>query len=144
MHELSIAQCLVDLIEDEVTARAPAQQRGVNAPRCLRVGRVRVRVGALSGVVPEALYRAFPVAAARSSLKEATLSIEECLVVAWCPACGVARVLPSPQRLRCPACDGPTPDVVGGRELELVSIEVRDDDDDAYDAAHPAAAASHP
>jgi hydrogenase nickel incorporation protein HypA/HybF len=118
MHELSIAQSLVELVEDELLAR----QGSDDAPPC--VGRITVKIGALSGVVPEALSSAFPVAAARSTLGPAALVIDFQPVVAYCPSCGADRELPSPQRLRCPACGTPTPDIVAGRELELVSIEV--------------------
>ncbi|MDB5296989.1 MAG: hypA [Phycisphaerales bacterium] len=131
MHELSIAQSLVELIEDELIAQSAPGGAGDaggqgGAPRP-RVGRVVVRVGPLSGVVPAALASAFPVAAGRSAAaRGATLAIDEAPLVGRCPACAADVVVPSPQRLRCPTCGGPTPDVVGGRELELVSIEVFD------------------
>ncbi|QOV92406.1 hydrogenase maturation nickel metallochaperone HypA [Humisphaera borealis] len=134
MHELSIAQSLVELMEDELIAsRSPdAASHAV-----FYVGRVVIKVGALSGVVPEALASAFPVAISRSSIRGATLTIEEIPVTVFCPTCDARHELSSPQRLRCPVCDTPTPDVVGGRELELVSIEVLDDNDSDSPTPHP-------
>jgi len=119
MHELSIAQSLVELVEDELLARQPDA-----AAALPRVGRITVKVGALSGVVPEALASAFPAAVARSSFGTAKLVIDFRPVVAHCGACDADRELPSPQQLRCPACGAPTPEIIAGRELELVSIEV--------------------
>jgi hydrogenase nickel incorporation protein HypA/HybF len=116
VHELSIAQSLVELIEDELSSNSPGDS--------FDVGKVVVKVGVLSGVVPEALTSAFPVAVQHSRLRGVTLAIEEVPVVVFCPSCHADRPLSSPQRLRCPVCDAPTPTVVAGRELELVSIEV--------------------
>src|SRR6187431_2440743 len=98
MHELSIAQSLVELIEDELIARHPPG----NPARSFRVGRVAIKVGVLAGVVPEALSSAFPVAVSRSKLRGATLEIEEVPMVVFCPSCRAERQLSSPQRLRCP------------------------------------------
>lgn len=132
MHELSIAQSLVELIEDELSRRhmtAETSDGETDDPSMTRprLGRIVVRVGELSGVVPEALASAFPVAIAHSTLRGGMLSIEPVAVTVFCPACGGERELPSPQRLRCPTCDAPTPQIAAGRELELVSIEVLDE-----------------
>ena len=67
MHELSIAMSLVDCICEELP------QVGGDA----RLLAVRVRVGALSGVVPEALSFAFEVAASESPLAGIALDIEQ-------------------------------------------------------------------
>jgi hydrogenase nickel incorporation protein HypA/HybF len=66
MHELSIAISLVDAVCEEL-------------PRFgefVSVRSVRIRVGPLSGVVPEALAFAFDVAAADSAIAGAQLQIE--------------------------------------------------------------------
>ena len=134
MHELSIAQSLVELIEDELIADRVTDSV---TPAVFHVGRVIIKVGVLSGVIPEALASAFPVAVSRSAIRGATLSIEEIPVTVFCQTCNARRELSSPQRLRCPVCDTPTPDVVGGRELELVSIEVLDDNVRDSTTPHP-------
>jgi hydrogenase nickel incorporation protein HypA/HybF len=126
MHEISVAQSLIDLVEDELAARAAAEMRGGGDPVCQQVGQIVVRVGALSGVVPEALSSAFRIAVGESSIRGATLVIESCPVVVWCEPCGRDSAIASPQRMRCPACGRSAGSVVGGRELELTSIEVTD------------------
>jgi len=45
-------------------------------------------------------------------------------VVAYCPACAAERALPSVQELCCPVCGSPTPQIVRGRELEVVALEI--------------------
>ena len=67
MHELSIALSLIDAVCDELTRLGD----GVS------VRTVRVRVGPLSGVVPDALSFAFDVAAAESAIAGARLDIED-------------------------------------------------------------------
>lgn len=125
MHELSVATRIVELI---------AEQLGGGEPGAVRVTRVVLRIGPLSGVVPEALAFAFDAATAGTPLTCAALAIEPVPLVVRCPACAADRALPGPQRLRCPVCGGATPDVVSGRELEVVSVEVEDVADDADDA----------
>ena len=116
MHEISIAQSVVD----EVLVQL---DDGSDTPRVLCV---TLRVGVMSGVVPVALRFAFDAVTKNTPLDGARLDIELVNLVVWCDGCGVERALPGPQRLRCPACGEPTPRVLRGRELELVSIEVVD------------------
>ena len=65
MHELSIAMSLVESICDEL-------------PRLgdVRVRSIHLRIGALSGVAPEALQFAFDVASGDSRIAGAQLEIE--------------------------------------------------------------------
>ncbi|HEY0513406.1 MAG TPA: hydrogenase maturation nickel metallochaperone HypA [Thermoanaerobaculia bacterium] len=112
MHELSIAVSLIDLAVEE------AERLGV------RVEALNLRLGALSGVVREALLFSFDLAVAGTPIEGARLEIEDVPVVVFCPVCGEERTLPGIQDFRCPVCGAPTPDVVRGRELELATMEV--------------------
>lgn len=127
MHEISIAQSVIE----EVLVQL---DDAVGAPR---VTCVTLRVGVMSGVVPEALAFAFEAAARDTPLAGARLDVEEVGLVVWCPRCQAGRPLPGPQRLRCPSCGESTPRVLRGRELELVSIEVLDAAATAATAADP-------
>ncbi|HEX8925115.1 MAG TPA: hydrogenase maturation nickel metallochaperone HypA [Terriglobales bacterium] len=112
MHELSIAIDLIEAAQDE------AQRRGV------RVKELYVKVGALSGVVKDALLGAYEMAACDSPLAGSTLHIEEVPVVIRCEPCGATQMLPEISRgLICPQC-GAAGRIVAGRELELVALEV--------------------
>jgi hydrogenase nickel incorporation protein HypA/HybF len=113
MHELSIALSVVEMAEEE------AERRGV------RVEAVHVRLGLLSGVVKEALLSAYEIAREGGPLAEASLVIEEVAVLAHCPACQAARAVRSVQQLCCAVCGSPTSEVIQGRELEVVALEVQ-------------------
>lgn len=112
MHELSIAVSLIEMAAEE------AERLGV------RVEALHLRLGALSGVVREALLFSFDLAAEGTAIAGARLEIEDVPVVVYCPACSQERPLPGLQSFCCPVCGAPTPDVVRGRELELATLEV--------------------
>jgi hydrogenase nickel incorporation protein HypA/HybF len=112
MHELSSAMAVLDVAAEE------AGRRGG------RVVAVHLRVGALSGVVKEALVSAYDLAREGTPLGGAELVIEETPLVAWCPACAANRTPPSLLEMSCPVCGTPTPEVVGGRELEVIALEI--------------------
>jgi hydrogenase nickel incorporation protein HypA/HybF len=112
MHELSIALSLIDMASEE------AARLGV------RVEVLNLKLGALSGVVKEALLFSFDLAAEGTPVAGARLAIEEIPVVVFCSSCDEERPLPGIQSFLCPVCGTPTPEVVRGRELELVTLEV--------------------
>ncbi|HEX4000304.1 MAG TPA: hydrogenase maturation nickel metallochaperone HypA [Pirellulales bacterium] len=113
MHELSIAQSLIELA-CEAAAR----------DRCERVTRLFVRVGALSGVVKEALEFSFELAAEDTPCAGATLEIESVGLTVHCPKCDATKTVGGDYLFCCPTCGSPTPEILSGRELELVSVEV--------------------
>jgi len=112
MHELSIALNILDLVTEEAE-----RHEG-------RVVAVHLKLGPLSGVVKEALLSAYQLAQEGPSLQQARLVIEEVQLAAYCPACACEQTLPSVQELCCPVCGTPTPEVVSGRELEVVALEI--------------------
>ncbi len=114
MHELSVALSIVDL------ARAEGERIGG------RVCAVHVRVGALAGVVREALQFSYGIACQDTALEGSRLVIDEVPVRVFCPTCRAERVLRSAQLLCCAECGTPTPDVRDGRGLELVALEVEE------------------
>ena len=116
MHELSIAHNLVELASDA------AERAGVS-----RVSVVRLRLGALAGVVREALEFGFAIAADGTPLAGAQLAIEELPVRIFCPRCRAQADLPNIQCFRCPVCGSPAGQIVQGRELELAALECEDD-----------------
>jgi hydrogenase nickel incorporation protein HypA/HybF len=117
MHELSIAVNLVEL------AVAAADEAGVS-----QVLAVRLRLGALAGVVPEALSLGYEVAAQGTVLAGSRLIIEPVPVVIYCPACAAPATLTGIQQFVCPRCGTPTADIRQGKEIELVALEAAEDD----------------
>ena len=113
MHELSIARNLVELAE-----------RAAREAQAERVVEVRIEVGALSGVAPEALRFSYDVAVEGTTLEGSRLAIESIPVAIYCETCRAERDLPGIQSFRCPVCDAPSTRVVRGKELEVASLEV--------------------
>ena len=113
MHELSVAHAVVSTVVDAL----PSPDT--------RVIQVRLRVGELSGLVPQALEFAYDVAAEGTPLADAALVIERSPIVVRCPSCGDGE-LPNAHDFRCPTCHEACGDVVGGRELEIVDITLDD------------------
>lgn len=112
MHELSICQGLlrqVEQIAKDNDARA--------------VERIILRVGALSGVEPPLLERAFEIARMGTVAEEAELEIEEGPVVVQCQVCGGSSVVPV-NRLLCTYCGEWKVNVTQGEELLLLSLEI--------------------
>jgi hydrogenase nickel incorporation protein HypA/HybF len=118
MHELSIAMSIIEVASEE----ASRLEGGITA--------VHLKLGPLSGVVKEALLSAYGLASEGSPLEGSRLIVELMPIIVWCPICEAERQIPSAQYMCCPVCDIPTPDVRGGRELEVTGLEVLHDDAD--------------
>ncbi|MEM8680073.1 MAG: hydrogenase maturation nickel metallochaperone HypA [Planctomycetota bacterium] len=116
MHELSIANSLVTLAVEAIESANESD---------VIVDEVHVRVGALAGVVKEALHFCYDMATERTPLEGSTLVVHELPVVVFCPSCAEEIELPSIQRFRCTRCDQPTADIRQGQELELQSIHFK-------------------
>lgn len=114
MHELSIALSMVEMAAEEAARRGGAQ---VNA--------VHLKLGPLSGVVKEALLFSYTVACQGTSLEGSQLVIEDVPVVVYCPTCRMETSPPSFQWFCCSVCDTPTPQVLQGKELEVVALEIQ-------------------
>jgi hydrogenase nickel incorporation protein HypA/HybF len=112
MHELSIMESALSL------ALERTQTAGGN-----RVYVIRLRIGALSGVAPDALQFAFDTLVAGTPAEGAELQIDEVPARFWCAACG--HEFQAEDMLgECPDCHQPSGDVRAGRELELASMEI--------------------
>jgi hydrogenase nickel incorporation protein HypA/HybF len=114
MHELSIAMSIVELAEEE------AERRGV------QLEAVHLKLGALSGVVKEALLSCYEMVCDSTSLQGSRLIVEEVPVVIFCPTCRAERPLSSIQLFCCPKCDTPCSEIVHGKELEVVALEIKE------------------
>lgn len=111
MHELSICQALIDEVQ------RLARKHGAR-----RVLSVELAVGPLSGVEPQLLERAYPIAAAGTLAADAELRIRREPVRVRCRECGAEGEVPS-NRLCCVACDGWRVQVTAGEALLLRRIE---------------------
>ncbi|WP_078883954.1 hydrogenase maturation nickel metallochaperone HypA [Streptomyces sp. NRRL S-340] len=112
MHEVSIAAALVE------RAGELALAEGADT-----VSAVTVRVGELSGVVPDALDFAFEVVRAGTALSGARLVVEQVPARAYCGPCAAEFAVGVPPFFWCPRCDRPSRDLRSGRELAITAIE---------------------
>ena len=113
MHELSVAQALVEQIE------AIVRERQADAATSFRV-----RIGPLSGVVPELLASAFTLAAAGSAIEQAAMELVNAPVRVRCQTCG-AETDAAMNRLLCGACGDWHTRLISGDELILESVELQ-------------------
>jgi hydrogenase nickel incorporation protein HypA/HybF len=112
VHELSIAMSIVDM------AREEAERRSV------RINAVHLELGALSGVVKEALLFSYEVACDGTPLEGSRLVVKDVPIEVYCPVCKVSKTLASMQWFCCPDCGAQTPDVVHGKELVITALEL--------------------
>ncbi len=99
-------------------ALGQARQNGAT-----RVHVLRLRIGALSGVVPDALQFAFEALVPGTPAEGAELVIEHVPARFWCENC--RREFDSDDMLaECPECSQPSGELRAGREMELASMEI--------------------
>jgi hydrogenase nickel incorporation protein HypA/HybF len=117
MHELAVCQALIDQVTEVAQREA-----------CAVVERIEIAVGALSGVEPALLQRAFTIARAGTVASEAELVIHAEPVRVLCSRCGTASQVPA-QRLTCSQCGDWRVQVTDGESLVLQRLSLRHDKD---------------
>lgn len=110
MHEMSIASALVDQVCDQ------AQHLGA-----ARVSEINLRMGVLNGI-SRALHFCFPSASRGTLCEGAHLNIDEVALTVHCTHCDAVKTPAALYNFRCPDCGRPTPKVLTGREMQLMSI----------------------
>ena len=113
MHEMSIAMSLIDTAAEQAKRY---HARGVRA--------IHINVGPLSGVMEEALQSAYEMAREQSPLAAAALVVHRVPITAYCPQCETSCQVASVQKLCCPSCGTPTPEIRTGYELEVRGMEI--------------------
>lgn len=108
MHELTIAQSVVDAVLERTGDRP--------------VTTVRLQVGKLAGVVPDALQFGFDLVTAGTPLAGAALLIEEPYGEGRCRSCGER--FPVEDLLVLCECGSADVELLGGRELQVTSVDV--------------------
>jgi hydrogenase nickel incorporation protein HypA/HybF len=112
MHEVSI------MAEAVRMAVQSAQAAGAR-----RVTGLRLRVGTLSGAVPEAMRFAWDVVTRDTIAAGARLEIESVAASGWCEGCG-AEFDCADFFNECPRCHNVSGELRRGRELEIASVEM--------------------
>ncbi|MBW5484151.1 hydrogenase maturation nickel metallochaperone HypA/HybF [Streptomyces bambusae] len=119
MHEMSIAMAVVAQVEEA------ARAGGARA-----VGEVRLQVGELAGVVPDALAFCFELACAGTVLEGAALVTDAVPARARCLPCATAWAVGMPPDLCCPGCGSAAgTELLSGRELQIAAVTWEDGPD---------------
>ena len=112
MHEMALAESVVQIVESQAAA-AGAEKVLV----------VRLGIGALSHVEPDALAFCFEAVTARGLAAGAKLEIDHIPGRGWCHDC-MAEVEVGQLGDPCPKCGGYKLQVSGGQELRVKDIEI--------------------
>ncbi len=114
MHETAIALSILDIVVEKCRE---AGGRTVDA--------VRVRIGMAAGVMPDALTFAFDASKTGTVAEKARLVIERVPVSGNCSECRKAFSVDDAQFVfACPLCGSKFFEITGGREMEVVDMEI--------------------
>ena len=108
MHEMALTQSLVEAVCEHAAGR--------------RVHSVKLEVGALCAVVPDAMTFCFELATEGTVADGARLDVDILPGAARCRSCGARFELSDPILL-CP-CGSADVEVLAGRDLRILSMEV--------------------
>ena len=112
MHELSISQSMVDLVNEQ------AREAGAS-----EVKKINLVIGEMSGVVEECVRFYFDFISKGTVSEGAALSFKMIPTTARCRNCGKEFELKDLD-WTCPSCYGNRLEIIAGKELFVESIEV--------------------
>ena len=112
MHEISIIERVLEIALEQAQKQEATQIHQLN-----------MRIGEMSGVIPEALQFAFDVATQGTAAEGARLEIETVSAICYCENCQI-EFQPVSIFYECPQCGQFSADIRQGREIELSSLEI--------------------
>ena len=110
MHELSIARSMIDIALESVKTK-----------NVIKINRIVVVVGKLSGIVPESMKFCFDIIKSGTITENANLIIEEVPAIGYCRNCDVD-INVGQYDYFCSTCSNRL-EVRGGNELYLKELE---------------------
>ncbi len=113
MHEASIAASLLEIVSGQ------CRKGGFS-----RIESIHLKVGRASGIMTDALIFAFDAMKEDSPAKGAVLEVEEVPVSGHCYDCNTTFTTEQEYILSCPGCGGSSFRMTGGREMDVVDMEV--------------------
>ena len=111
MHELSIAENLVEIVREEM------EKAGLK-----KLNSVQVKVGEFTHLAPHALEFCFEIAVQETPFEGARLEIEMVPTMGFCNKCREEFHVDGPLFI-CPKCAGGDVEVRAGREMTIESID---------------------
>ena len=112
MHEMSIAQSLIEVIREEMI------RHDVKALKS-----VRLNVGQMSAIVPESLSFCFEVITSGTELEGARLIMDVIPLKGLCDDCENEFEIKD-YAFVCPSCDSTKIKTIAGQDLSVVEMEV--------------------
>lgn len=115
MHELPITQSIVRIATEE------AEKHKVN-----KINEIRLKIGELSGLVPECIQQYFDFASKGTAAEGAQIIITKIPITMKCADCGYSGEPDSFTNNKCPICSSIDMKLIGGNEFYIDSMEVDD------------------
>lgn len=116
MHEMSLAQSIVEIVE------GVSQQNGNR-----QVVKVKLTIGELAGVEIQSLMQSFTIASQGTVMEKAEIELERPKGTAWCMKC--AKTVPFHHiGDACPICGGYQLKINGGNEFRVSELELKTND----------------
>ncbi len=114
MHELSIAENIVEIIHQHVEEERLRDVRAVS-----------VKVGTFSGVVADSLEFSYQAITAATPLEQSFLAMELIPFVVLCEECN-EKLINDDGITQCVSCGSYKTKIISGRELQVKDIELED------------------
>jgi hydrogenase nickel incorporation protein HypA/HybF len=114
MHEMSVAQNIIDIVNEHIPEGTTA---GVSA--------VRLRIGKMAGIVTDSLEFCFEAIIKDTPLESARLDIFIEPLIVRCQACNSTSEIDDPAFL-CPVCGSIGVELISGTELQVTEIELNE------------------
>ena len=112
MHEMSIAQGLIDVLKEEMLKHNAKSLRSV-----------RLNIGQMTAIVPDALSFCFQVITDGTEFEGAKLIMDIIPLLGHCSACQEEFEIMD-YAFVCPSCGSTNINTIGGRDLSIVEMEV--------------------
>ncbi len=123
MHELAVAQSIVEVVTAQASASGAA-----------RVTSVRLRIGEANSIVEDSLAFCFELLTSEDDLLAgARLEIEPVPHRAWCPRCEAEFAVVT-FVAQCPSCGDWSREIRSGTEFQIAEIEIETADDAVSEA----------
>ena len=115
MHELSIANSILNFVLEEKKNKALPQIKAIG-----------LRIGALSGILPDALEFSFDAIKKETALEGTILEISEIAVTGICKDCN-ENFSVTDLIFACPKCNSASIEVDQGQEMDIAYLDVEDE-----------------
>lgn len=112
MHELSIAQSILDIVNQHLPSSKAAKVRSI-----------KIRVGKLSNILPDSLHFCFGALTKGSNFEKTQLIIKAIPLTIECKDC--KKIYETDDYIfLCPSCNSSDIAVLGGNDLNIEEIEI--------------------